>query len=287
MIDSNGMAYRTVYNLDTLHSGGNKTGVIFGFLSQLLSIAEKFGTNQFIFIWDSRQSFRKMDYPGYKKRDHDPEKQELIEQAHTQFDLLRKEILPAMGFKNVFMQSGYEADDLIAWVVARQPDEYTIVTGDDDLLQLLWDDKYCPVQIYNLSKKKIITADYFTNKYGLRPIDWIEVKAIGGCTSDKVKGIPGVGPESAIKYLHKSLKDGSIKNKIESEEGKRLKEECRNLVALPYNGDRPIVVPEIIEDELWSLDFIDMFKKWGCNSFVSPENFDRWRKAFNLQTGRK
>jgi len=44
--------------------------------------------------------------------------------------------LPQMGFRNVYHQTGYEADDLIAWCVARFPDEYIIVSKDNDLFIL-------------------------------------------------------------------------------------------------------------------------------------------------------
>jgi 5'-3' exonuclease len=189
------------------------------------------------------------------------------------------------------MQSGYESDDLIAWIVCQVPDEYVIVTGDDDLLQLLHSETNCPVCIYNLSKKKVVTEADFVAKYNIQPRSWPMVKAMGGCTTDNVRGIPGVGTESAIKYINSVLKDGAIKNKIESSLGKELTKDCMKLVLLPFNGDRPI---DIISDhdtfrqreKFYSLNFMDVFKRYGFNSFLSEQSFSRWRKAFQLIPGR-
>ena len=293
IVDSNGLAYRSLYTFGELSHKNSPTGVIYGFLSEVLSLAKKFDTNQFAFCWDSRQSYRKMIDPEYKagRGGATQEEQIIIKEAHNQFDLLRQEILPAMGFKRVYIQSGYESDDLMADIVFRTPDEYIVATGDDDILQLLKDDKKCPVKIYNLSKKKVITEEDFTKQYGIKPRDWATVKAMGGCNSDNVKGIPGVGKESAIKYMNDVLKDGAIKNKIESEIGKQITIDCMELVHLPFVGDREIEIikdrDEFYKDEIFhSLDFIDTFRKYGCGSFSSEEGFGHWRKAFKLIPGR-
>ena len=225
--------------------------------------------------------------PDYKKRPADPAKQALIDDARRQFNLLYKDVLPMMGFQNVFMQTGYEADDLIAWLCYRRPDDYMIVSADEDLLQLLSTTRFYATRIWDFKKDRIITEEDFLNKYGgIKPIDWAKVKAMAGCSSDNVPGIAGVGQETAIKYLHGNLKDGKAKEKIESAEGRQTIDRCFYLVALPYPGDREIVIPEIIDDELYSLDFRDAFQKYGCGSFISGNNFEEWREAFHLVSGR-
>ena len=285
IIDSQSLAYKTIFHLADLSFAGRKTGVIFGFLSQIKDLAEKFNTNQFVFCWDSRQSYRKMIDPGYKNRPPDEKNAQIIADARIQFNQLREEILPTMGFKNVFMQTGYESDDLIAWIVARYPDEWMIVTGDDDLLQLLLEDRFNPIKIYNLTHSKVITEQDFMNKYRLPDAkSWTKVKGYAGCSSDTVTGIVGVGLGTAINYLNGSLKDGKIKQKIESPEGQATYKHCFDLVALPYRGDRDINVPELIDDQLYSLPFFDIFKQCGLGSFV--KNFEDWKRIFNLIPGR-
>lgn len=285
IIDSHGLGYTSI-NLALSH-GGKATGLVFGFLSRIREFAEKLGSNQFIFCWDSKQSYREEIDPEYKKRDLPEDMKEVFAQAREQLVLLRDEILPTLGFQNIFFQPGYEADDLIATLVARFPDCYTIVTGDDDLLQLLREGRGTYTRIYNLPQKKIITAADFTSLYGIKPFDWIKVKAMGGCTSDNVKGIRGVGKDSAIKYLNGCLKQKHILEKIESDEGQEQMRFAWDLVALPFNGDRDIKMPEeLAEDKFYSLNFMDVFRKYGCASFTNEEGFGKWRKTFSLISGR-
>ena len=55
LIDCCGIGYKIAYGMPALSYNGNNTHIIFGFLKQILDLAEKFKTNQFIFAWDSRQ----------------------------------------------------------------------------------------------------------------------------------------------------------------------------------------------------------------------------------------
>lgn len=284
VIDCHGLAYKSVYSMSELSFKKYPTGVIYGFLEQIRLLAEKFETNQFVFCWDSRHSYRKLDEPSYKNRPIDKDKLHIIKKAREQFDLMYKEVLPKMGFKNNYRQAGYEADDLIAWIVARFPDYHLIVSKDGDMLQLLTNYYHSSVSIYNF--KKIITADDFQKKYGFEPYKWSFVKGLAGCSSDTVKGIPGIGEATAIKFINKVLKDGRAKAKIKSEEGRQIFRDTLPLVSLPYNGDVDINIKPVEEDVLYSLDFMDVFTEFGFNSFLNDENFSKWKKAFQLQKGR-
>ena len=120
--------------------------------------------------------------------------------AFDQFKQLRKRILPRIGFNNNHLQTGYEADDLIAKYVKDNAEELVIASADNDLLQLLYF-----ADFLNLSKNKLITSKSFFSEYGILPAQWGMVKQIAGCSSDNVKGIQGVGEITAIKYLKGEL----------------------------------------------------------------------------------
>ena len=97
----------------------------------------------------------------------DEDQKEMRESTQLQMKILRKEILPAMGFTNIRHQIGYEADDHIATPVMQDgpfngmpskrktafPEErknndrppFLIVSADEDLFQLLdYADQYSP-----------------------------------------------------------------------------------------------------------------------------------------------
>lgn len=283
IIDCHSLAYKFVFEMTNLSSGKNKTNVIYGFLKRILTFAETYKTNQFVFCWDSQQSYRKMHYPdiGYKDRPQNPALANTIKAAKEQFTLLRQDVLPSMGFKNIFIQTGYEADDLIASVV-NNPGRYIIITGDQDLYQLLEEGR---AEIHEIKSDKLFTESAFREKHhNLSPSQWVDVKAIGGCSSDNVSGIPRVGEKSAIEWLAGTLKQGKMREKIESPENKDIVDRCRKLVKLPYEGDRQISLTTLHTDQFYSLNLIDAFKKYNCMSFVNDIN--RWYSAFNVIPGR-
>lgn len=286
IIDCHSLCYRSLYSIPELNFKNNPTSIIFGFLKQLFVLSDKFNTNQFLFAWDSRKSFRKEACSTYKRRENNPDKKAMIDLAKKQFNKLRQDVLPVMGFKNIYIQPGYEADDIIASLVYRYPDEYTIISKDEDLYQLLNNGRKTFAQIYNFDK--VITENDFRNMYyGINPIKWANVKGLAGCDSDTVDGIPGIGIETALKYITGNLKEGKAKDKIESEEGKRIYEECFKLVSLPYLGQISFELENPVEDKFYSLDFIDTFKQYGCCSFLDDDNFQKWTERFKLQKGRK
>ena len=65
LVDGDNLGWISHYSQGELSVNDLYTGVIFGFLRQVFSLADRFETNQFVFCWDSRQSFRKKIYPEY------------------------------------------------------------------------------------------------------------------------------------------------------------------------------------------------------------------------------
>lgn len=282
LIDCSCLCYRSLYTMGDLSNDQKRVGVIFGFIKQILTLAKKFETNKFVFCWDSRNSYRKLEYPWYKssrRKDLTEEQNADFQDAFRQFDEVRELVLPMMGFKNNFQQNGYEGDDLIAYVACRFPDETIIVSSDNDLLQLIESSRYCSIKFYNfkdLTDKEIFQKTWF----GLDPIKWAMVKSIAGCSSDEIPGISGVGEQTAAKYLAGLLPEGKSKDKIESSEGKALFLRNMNLVALPYNGIKAIKITGIEDDEISEDKFKAIFGQYGFRSLIKDEEVKKWSKLF-------
>ncbi|MFH1684757.1 MAG: hypothetical protein ABH983_00465, partial [Candidatus Micrarchaeota archaeon] len=283
LVDCSCLAYKALFTTGDLSQDQKRVGVIFGFIKQIFTIAKKFETNRFYFLWDSRNSYRKIHYPPYKSsRRKDMTEQQIIDMkdAFRQFDEIREILLPMMGFNNIYQQSGYEADDLIAHIAMRLPDETIIASTDNDLLQLIHRDRFCPVSIYNF-KGVTDEAKFKEAWYGLDPVKWAFVKAIAGCGSDEVEGISGVGEMSAAKYLVGILPDGKMKDKIESDEGKEIAKRNVPLVALPYSqGLKPIKIFGLMDDDISVDKFKAIFGQYGFKSLLKEEEIERWSKSF-------
>lgn len=285
IVDSNGLCWIAKYAQKGLSYGDMETGIMFGFLSQIKKIAKDFNTNKFIFSWDSKKSIRRSLYPQYKqhRREKQAERtpQEVIEDnmAFYQFYLLRTKVLPQLGFRNIFIRTGFESDDIIASLVIDPPEplqssKNIVVTTDDDLLQLL---NRC--DIYNPRTHETTTKDKFKEKYGLNPLDWPLVKQLAGCDSDNVEGVPGVGEIKAMQYVKKQMKPGKILGRI-VKEGEAIIKRNAPLVCLPLIGTKPPEGFNIVEDTFNVDNFLDVFEKYGFQSFI--KDLDVWRRTFNM-----
>jgi 5'-3' exonuclease len=244
-------------------------------LNQLFTLGQAVRPDEVVFIWDSRKSKRKKRYPFYKNRDHEEPDLDLIA-AFSQFSKLRCHILPELGFCNNFIQSGYEADDLIAKLVMEEPEpKFITASGDQDLYQLL--DR---TDMYSMPKSvqiKQVTKRTFTEEYGIKPKDWVRVKQIAGCSSDTVPGIKGVGEATAIKYLLGQLKPESVKYKA-IEAGRDIINRNEWLVKLPLPGTKKY---EIDRSSFDKFRLRDLCRDLGFTKLLNDYNrLDEWNTFF-------
>ena len=258
-----------------------KTGIMYGFFLQVFKLAKTYKTNRFVFCLDSKKSLRKSLYPQYKearKKEKDETEKKLNKAAYEEFDRV-SEILPELGFKNVFKFSGYESDDCIASFIIHNKTlrpSVLIASSDKDFYQLLGK---CRGMI-NVRLGTIYTRKHFEQEFGLQPIMWKEIRKLSGCRSDSVPGIPGVAEIKAAKYLRGELTKGKIFDRIVSEEFDNTRKLAYKLTALPFAG-----VPEcVFTEDATSLDFdafLDLCSRYNFQSIINnSEVFNGWRKFF-------
>jgi len=196
---------------------GKATGIIYGFLQTVQYLEKQFESKRVVFCFDSRYNLRTDLLPTYKanrKRESVDETEQLfIKDFRLQMAKLRIKYLRRVGYANIFVQTGYESDDILASIAQRIPKEQTaiIVTADHDLFQCIRGN----VSVYNPTKSETMNVQRFYKTYGIKPDKWHEVKAIAGCSSDNVKGVVGVGEKTAIKYLRKEKISARLYDRIE------------------------------------------------------------------------
>ena len=277
IFDSNAICHSVRYTMGDLSYEDLQTGIIFGFLRNILSVSKKTKSTSFIFTWDSVKSKRKNIFPEYKahrKTHRTEEEEEDIKLVYEQFNALRQDILPYLGFNNIFYQIGYEADDLIASIVKHNTGDFIIVSADSDLYQLL----SANVSMYNIKTKKIYSSKDFQEEYGIYPYQWAQVKEIAGCNSDGVPGVKGVGEKGACQFINNKLKITSKKYlDITSHEGKKVRERNYKLVSLPFKGVKPCLIKE---DNLNIDSFIKVCESFDFQSMLKSENIASWQTIF-------
>jgi 5'-3' exonuclease len=252
-----------------------------------MNIAYKYKTDRLIFCWDAGRSYRHAHYPAYKKNREDKKKEfspadkKMHDGLTFQCLQLNHEILPRMGLRNTFCVLDYEADDLIGYFVDKLKGSKIIVGDDSDLYQLL--DRS---DIHLLRKNKRVNKKWFKKRFGIHPDQWAEAKAIGGCTIDNVIGINGAAdPKSpsskALKYMRGELDSGKIYDRITSKEGKTIIARNLPIVTVPYLPD---LIPRLMvrSHKVTRKKLIREFDRWHFVSLLERENFDKWKRIFDL-----
>jgi DNA polymerase-1 len=250
------------------------TGIIFGFLNQIFQLATKFDYPQFVFCWDSKRSYRREVYPQYKIKNKGltEEMLDLISISKPQFILIRTQILPRLGFVNNFIQTGLEADDIIAVIIKHHSNQFVIVSADNDLYQLLNPN----VSMYDPRTKSQYTEKDFVKEWGIFPKDWAKIKALVGCNGDNVKGIPGIGEKTGIKWLKGILK--GKKADLISQNFEKMNKINSPLVSLPHPYTKSVVLHK---DEFSFKCFEDMCMEHGFKSFLKKGTYEKWQKILS------
>ena len=119
-----------------------------------------------------------------------------------QFPYIRK-LIDAYGIKRYELEM-YEADDIIGTLAkqaAAEETEVVIVSGDKDLTQLATDQVTVYITRKGITDIEKYTPAHIEEKYGLTPLQIIDMKGLMGDASDNIPGVPGVGEKTAIKLL--------------------------------------------------------------------------------------
>lgn len=253
------------------------TYILFGFLLKLQLYMQKTKADVCVFARDSHpdQSIRKKIFPGYKIKRNSREKTEaektLDAIAYPQFNTVAEEILPAMGFRNIFYTERLEADDIIGSICKTYNHcEIIIVTSDHDMYQCLTD----TTCILDPKTVKNFTKAMFVKKYGISPNMWKRVKAIGGCSSDEVPGVYKVAEKTVLKYLKGELPPHYQTYKaIKSEEGQKIINRNKSLVILPFRGTPKY---HIQEDTVSKIKVKGVANKYGFKAIST--DLERWTR---------
>ena len=213
LVDGNNLLFRsyyaTAYNGNFMkNSKGFPTNALFGFTNMMNKIIEEEKPTYIMVAFDKGKTFRHDKYDFYKQG-----RIETPNELKLQFPKA-KELLDAMGIKH-FEIDNYEADDIIGTLAEYCNEDPnfigTIISSDKDLLQLISND----IDIKLLKQKDYIRYNEktFTEEYGIKPINIIDLKALMGDSSDNIPGVKGIGEKTALKLLqeYKTL-DGIYEN---------------------------------------------------------------------------
>ena len=201
LLDGNGLIYRGYFaliNTPLTTSKGELVNAVFGFCNIVLRGFQDIQPDYAVIAFDlSGPTFRHEQFAAYKAT-----RQRMPDDLRDQFPKVR-EVVKALRIP-VLELAGFEADDVIGTLTveaeARGLDT-TIVTGDLDMLQLVTDRTRLMTTRSGVQNTIIYDPARILERYGLRPDQMIDFKALKGDSSDNIPGVPGVGEKTAAKLI--------------------------------------------------------------------------------------
>ena len=188
---------------------GTPSNGVQGFARHVLTVQNMLQPTHMAVCWDmGAHTFRNELFDGYKANRPAPPVE-----MEPQFDMA-KEVSAMLGWEN-FGVKGIEADDLIGSMVAKWKDEanITVISGDKDLLQILNPTTRIAFTKKGYTEYDVYTENRFREEYGIAPLQFTDVKAFMGDSSDGYPGVKGIGPKTALQLIqtHGSI-DGVLDN---------------------------------------------------------------------------
>lgn len=203
LIDGHSILNRAFYGVPPLtNHEGVHTNAVFGFINIMLKALEEEAADYAAVAFDLKApTFRHKMYAEYKGT-----RKPMPAELHEQVPII-KEVLEAMEIPVVTLE-GYEADDILGTLAKRMQARgmnVSILSGDRDLLQLA--DSSIKIRMPKTSKGRTEIENYAPDdvkaKYGVTPLEFIDLKALMGDSSDNIPGVPGIGEKTASAIISK------------------------------------------------------------------------------------
>lgn len=278
LIDGHSILNRAFYGVpDLTNAQGVHTNAVYGFLNIMFKILDEEKPQYLIVAFDvSAPTFRHEMFEAYKGT-RKPMPTELKQQVP-----IIKEVLTAMNIQ-IVEKEGYEADDLLGTIAKRSEAEgllVSIVSGDRDILQIATDN----IRIRIPKTKKGVTEieNYNTAEvielYGVTPLEFIDVKALMGDSSDNIPGAPGIGEKtaSAIIQKYKSIEnayahlDEITPNKAKNSLGANYEQVqlSKKLATIDINVPIEYKLENAVPDKMFSDEAYKMFQQYNFKTFL-------------------
>lgn len=283
IIDGSSLFFRAFYALPLLKTKrGLYTNAIYGFVMMVENAIEKINPSHVAVCFDMKgKTFRSDIYKDYKGT-----RQKTPNELEQQWPLVR-DILGHMNIK-ILESPVYEADDIagtLAKLGSEEGFENYLLTGDKDYFQLVNDKTKVLFTRKGITDMDIITVEKIEEDYGIEPLEFIELKALMGDSSDNIPGIYGIGEKTGLKLVRQFHTLENLYDNIEDVSGKKLKEKLVDGKTAAFMSkklgtivrDVPI---EVSLDDLKKLDYdyeklSELYREFEFNSMLDrlPEEY--------------
>ena len=283
LIDGNSIINRAFFGIPPLtNAQGVHTNAVYGFLNILFRILNEEDAQYLVVAFDVHEpTFRHKMYEAYKGT-----RKGMPDELREQVPILKK-LLAAMNI-TIMEKGGFEADDILGTLAVRGEKEgydVTLVSGDRDLLQIATDNIL--IRIPKTKGGKTEIEDYHTqdviNRYGLTPLQIIELKGLMGDSSDNIPGVPKIGEKTATELLKQYHDIDNLKEHIDEITRKSVRETLtenfdmailsRKLATIETNADIDIDLEDAKLGDIYTNKAYLIVKELGFKNML--DRFDK------------
>ncbi|MCR5508602.1 MAG: DNA polymerase I [Lachnospiraceae bacterium] len=278
LIDGNSIINRAFYGVPMLTGkDGTPTNAVYGFLNIMFRILEEESPGYLAIAFDLKApTFRHKMYDKYKGT-----RKPMPDELRVQVPIL-KDLLVRMNIC-IVEKEGFEADDILgtlAKTAEAQGFEVALVSGDRDLLQTATD--HIRVRIPKTKAGKTEIEDYYAadviEKYGLEPLQIIELKALMGDASDNIPGVPKIGEKTATELLIQYHDIDNLKEHIGEITKKSIRETLENnfdmavlsrkLATICLTADIGITIEDAVLKDMYTPAALELLRDLSLKQIV-------------------
>ncbi len=199
LIDGNGLAYRAFYALPARKSAlGFPFNAILGFVNLVINtIISEHPTHVAVAFDHGALVDTLMKFQTYNVQ-----REEMLDDLELQLPII-EDFVHICGIK-AYRMPGFEADDCIGTLAAKANCEgfdTLIISGDLGLMQLVSPKIKVMTMRRGIVDTVIFDEDMVVKKYGLRPSQLADLRALAGDSSQNIGGVPGIGEVTARRLL--------------------------------------------------------------------------------------
>lgn len=291
LIDGHSILNRAFYGIpDLTNSEGIHTNAMYGFLNIMFRFLDEEKPDYLTVAFDLPvPTFRHIMYKDYKgtRKAAAPEFKQQVP--------LMQDLLKSMGI-NVVTFEGFEADDIIGTIAktsAKAGLDVVIVSGDRDLLQLC--EEHIKIRIPKTKKGGTEVEDYLPENvmqvYGVTPLEFIDVKALMGDSSDNIPGAPGIGEKTATKLIaqYKSMENvfehlEELKPKQKENIGNNIEtlRQSKILVTIKTDVNLDFKIENASYENMFNEASYELFKRYNFKNMLSKFDKDMPQKELDV-----
>lgn len=202
LIDGFNLAYRCFFAIPELtRADGFPTNALHGWVKSIWKLADQERPDATLVFFDLGGAQDRLALlPEYKAQ-----REEMPEALEKQIPVI-KSLTRALGLAGI-EQDGVESDDLLASqavALARDGHDVMIVSSDKDFAQIVGERIKIMLPPPSANPKlgwRLLDAAGVGEKFGVPPLQIADYLALIGDTSDNIRGLDGVGPKTASKWL--------------------------------------------------------------------------------------